>query len=167
MLEVTYSFVNTWSISLDRIVSRVLGVIIITMFSVLLLQVICRYFFSSPLTWPEEVTMFLMAWMSFFGASVALRRWSHIGVDLVLDKLSGKKRIYLLLFVRLVVLAFVFFLFQEGLAYALESANMLSDGLRIPMLYPRLSIPVGSFLMCLHTIALILGDIRSLRHQEE
>lgn len=152
---------------IDRAVSLVLGAIVITMFASLMLQVISRYFFDAPLSWPEEVTMFLMAWMTFLGASVALRSWGHLGVDYFLEKLSGKPKICLQLLIRLIVFSFCLFLLVEGCNYVADSTTIVSDGLRISMVYPRLSIPVGGALMLLHTVTFILGDLIRLTNREE
>jgi len=43
------------------------------MVSFILLQVFFRYIVGAPLIWPEEMTTFLMAWMSFIGSAVALK----------------------------------------------------------------------------------------------
>ena len=166
MLLSIFTAIDAFSHALDRHITRLVGVIILCMFASLFLQVCCRYFFNAPLSWPEEITMFLMAWMSFLGASVALRRWSHIGVDLFIKLLDGKKRILLFLCVRLIVLFFSIFLLVEGTSYAMGSMDMLSDGIRISMLYPRLSMPVGGLFMLIHSVAMVLGDICALMEME-
>ena len=154
---------NRISFAIDRVVANVLGVIVLVMFASLFLQVVSRYCFGSALSWPEEVTMFLMAWMSFLGASVALRQWGHIGVDFFLDKLSGRKRFLLLLLIRITAIFFTGFLTVHGTVFVMESVGMVSDGLRINMAYPRLSMPIGGLLMTFHIVAFMLDDIVQLR----
>ena len=153
---------NRISFAIDKVVANILGVIVLVMFASLFAQVISRYCFGNPLSWPEEVTMFLMAWMSFLGASVALRQWGHIGIDFILARISGKKRISLLLLIRVIAIFFTGFLAIHGTIFVFESTNMVSDGLRINMVYPRLSMPIGGMLMTFHIIAFILDDIVQL-----
>ncbi|WP_027188700.1 TRAP transporter small permease [Desulfovibrio cuneatus] len=167
MLNSAYKEFDKIGAIIDHYASILLGIIVLVMFGSLLLQVISRYFFNSPLSWPEEVTMFLMAWMSFIGASVALRSWGHIGVDFFLQKCSGKKRIFLLLLIRLVALTFTLFLLVEGSLFVMGSAGIVSDGMRIPMVYPRLSMPIGGAIMTLHIITFILGDLHNLQTYKE
>ncbi len=150
------------SLRINRIVANLVGGVVILMFASLFLQVCCRYFFNAPLPWPEEFTMFLMAWMSFLGASVALRNWGHIGIDFVLDRLNGRPRLLLLAVIRLCVLVFCVALLLEGVNLTLESAGMVSDGMRVSMVYPRLSMPVGAALMTLHALAMLLADCKNL-----
>jgi len=167
MLQSVFTALDAFSHALNRHITRMVGIITLLMFGSLITQVLCRYFFNSPLSWPEEFTMFLMAWMSFLGASVALRRWSHIGVDLFINMLRGKARTLFFLLVRLLVFAFALFLLIEGASYVMSSRDMLSDGMRISMVYPRLSMPVGGLLMTIHILAMILGDLCALAQPED
>jgi TRAP-type C4-dicarboxylate transport system permease small subunit len=167
MLTSIYSTLNRFGAGIDRVIAWLVGAIVLLMFSSLFLQVISRYCFGSPLSWPEEVTMFLMAWMSFLGASVALRGWGHIGVDFFLKKFSGRIYVCLQLLVHLIILIFALFLFVEGCIYVAKSGNFVSDGLRISMAYPRLSMPIGGSLMTLHSIVFILGDLLQLQMKKE
>ena len=146
----------------NGIIEKIVGIIVLVMFSSLFTQVCCRYFFHSALSWPEELTMFLMAWMSFLGAAVALHRWGHIGIDFFLNKLSGKYQRALLLVIRLIVLGFTLVLLDVGIDLVASSGNVVSDGMRIPMIYPRLSMPIGAGLMVFNVIIMILEDIDML-----
>lgn len=163
MLELAYKKLDAFSAKVDTVVSAVLGMVVLVMFASLMAQVVCRYLFNKALPWPEEVTMLLMAYMSFLGSSVALRRWGHIGVDYFLNKFTGRKHHALLLFIRVLTLIFCLFLVIQGSEFAFGSGNMLSDGLRIPMTYPRLAVPLGGVLMTLYTVTFILKDLLNLR----
>ena len=46
-----------------------------------ILQVVTRYGFNHPLTWPEELCTLLLVWMTFFGASLLLKKEQHIEID--------------------------------------------------------------------------------------
>ncbi|AEG13811.1 Tripartite ATP-independent periplasmic transporter DctQ component [Desulfofundulus kuznetsovii DSM 6115] len=159
MILVLEKKLGVLSEALHRLSRVVLGIVVIIMLSAILLQVFCRYVLNSPLRWPEELTTFLMAWMSFVGAAVALKEWQHIGVDVFINLFRGKVKIAMLFIVRVLVLVFVIFLLKQGVALAITSIPLLSDGMRISMFWPRLSVPVGSALMLIHTIHLILQDI--------
>jgi len=163
MLDVLYAKLDAFSARVDRVVSILLGVVVLVMFLSLMTQVVFRYLFTKALPWPEEVTMLLMAYMTFFGSSVALRRWGHIGVDFFLNKFTGRTHHALLLLIRLLTMAFCLFLLIQGSTYAFGSYNMLSDGMRIPMTYPRMAVPIGGALMLLYTVTFILKDLINLR----
>lgn len=54
------------------------------------LQVIMRYVFGAPLTWPEELTQILIVWMTFIAAVGLSRQRLHIRVE-ILEEFFGSK----------------------------------------------------------------------------
>ena len=138
-------------------------VIMAIMVFVVSLQVFCRYVLNSALLWPEELTIFLMSWMTFIGAAIALRGWEHIGIDFFVRKLSTKMRNIVNIVVRLLVLFFVVFLLFTGIDLVRTSSHMISDALRISLIWPRLSVPVGAGFMLVHIIHLTYQDIINLK----
>ena len=62
------------------------------------MNVVLRYAFNSGITWSEEVSRFLFVWLIFLGAILAFNDNEHLGVDVVIKKLSltGKKIVYII-----------------------------------------------------------------------
>jgi TRAP-type transport system small permease protein len=56
-------------------------------------NVVLRYAFNLGLTVSEELSRFLFVWLTFLGAIVAFRERGHLGVDMLVSRLSpaGKK----------------------------------------------------------------------------
>ena len=61
-------------------------------------NVVLRYVFSSGITFSEEFSRWLFVWLTFFGAIIAMRDHTHLGMDSVVSRLPvwGKKACYLL-----------------------------------------------------------------------
>ena len=55
-------------------------------------NVIARYIFNSNILWALELTVFLFAWLVLMGASYAVKKQIHIGVDVVINLLTPQKR---------------------------------------------------------------------------
>ncbi|MCK5648592.1 MAG: TRAP transporter small permease [Gammaproteobacteria bacterium] len=55
-------------------------------------NVIARYLFNDNILWALEVTVFLFAWLVLMGTSYAVKHHVHIGVDIVINAVSPKKR---------------------------------------------------------------------------
>lgn len=163
MLDTIHAAFYTCSTLLDHVVSRLVGIIVVIMSVSIVTQVIFRYVVGKSLSWPEEVTVFMMAWLTFLGGSMGVWRSSHINVDFFVTKLPLKIRAGIRLGVHGVVLAFCAFLFAESFSFASESMAFRSDGLRIPLAYPRLCVPLGATVMLIHCVTLILGDLRDMR----
>ncbi|QRG70771.1 TRAP transporter small permease [Brevibacillus choshinensis] len=51
-------------------------------------NVVLRYLFNSGITWSEEMSRFLFIWLIFLGAIGALKDNEHLGVDMLVKKLS-------------------------------------------------------------------------------
>jgi TRAP-type C4-dicarboxylate transport system permease small subunit len=166
-----HSFVeklNTARFTINDIAEKFVGIVVLAMFGSLFTQVCCRYLLHHALSWPEEITMFLMAWMSFVGGGVALHRWMHIGIDFFTNKLTGRPHKVLMLVIRSFVLLFSCVLLVVGIDLVASSRGILSDGVRIPMVLPRLSMPIGAALMVFNSLVMLLEDIDLLtRHAKK
>ena len=60
-------------------------------------NVVLRYVFSSGITFSEEFSRWLFVWLTFFGAIIAMRDHTHLGMDSVISRLPvwGKKACYI------------------------------------------------------------------------
>ena len=61
-------------------------------------NVVLRYAFNSGITVSEELSRWLMVWLTFLGAIVALREHAHLGVDTLVRALppTGKRICFIL-----------------------------------------------------------------------
>ena len=71
---------------------------IATMVVLVLGNVILRYGFNSGITVSEELSRWAFVWLTFTGATIAMREHTHLGMDTVVSKLPvlGKKICYVL-----------------------------------------------------------------------
>ena len=69
-------------------------------------NVIARYIFNSNILWALELTVFLFAWLILMGASYAVKKHIHIGVDVVINAVSPPTRRILALIAVSACLAF-------------------------------------------------------------
>ncbi len=67
-------------------VCALLAVMVVVVF----LQVIFRFVIRSSLPWSEELARYLMVWIVFLGASIGVKRKSHIGVEAVVALLPDR-----------------------------------------------------------------------------
>ena len=55
-------------------------------------NVVLRYGFNSGIVVSEEVSRWLLVWLTFLGAIVALREHRHLGIDTLVRKLSPRAK---------------------------------------------------------------------------
>jgi C4-dicarboxylate transporter DctQ subunit len=61
-------------------------------------NVVARYAFSDNILWAKEATEYLFAWLVLMGMSYGVKKHVHIGVDIVIQKLSpGTRKLFALL----------------------------------------------------------------------
>ena len=75
---------------LDQVMVVVAALLVATTTISTCLAVYFRYVVGAALPWPEEISGYLLVWISFTGAYLALRDGGHISLDLFVDKLRGR-----------------------------------------------------------------------------
>lgn len=78
-----------------RIVNLVEGwsvILLILMVVVVSLGVFFRYFLNASLVWYDEFASYLLVWLTFYGAVVALYHQRHIGFEVVVNRLLPKTK---------------------------------------------------------------------------
>ena len=145
---------------LERFVEFVAMISVGAMGLILILAVLFRYVFKSPLTGAEEVAMFLLAWLTFLGASIAIRRNEMVAVTFVLDVLPNGIKKSASILIQILIIGFSVILFYYGYTWLFSSnvMNATSAALRIPMWLPNLMFPLSMLIMTIFC----LDNIRNL-----
>lgn len=137
-----------------------LSVIMLAMVSFTGLQVACRYIVGRALTWPEEINVFFMVWITFVGSSMAIKKSEHIGVDLFVDMLPRALRLCVRFAGHLVMTYIVLLIIINGYKVAMMNTTVFSDALEIPMVLPRMGLAVGGCMMLVQMIWVLATDLR-------
>jgi len=167
----------------ETAIAACLGIMTLITFA----NVITRYLFNSNILWALELTVFLFAWLVLMGASYAVKKHIHIGVDVVINMLSPSGRKIMAIMAVTACLAFSILLLIGSWNYwypfATEQAWLetedipmpdslmfLADWLnggepyeKLPRFIPYLALPLGIGLMTFRFLQLawqiINGDI--------
>ena len=67
---------------LEKIIDTVCVILMFTLFIVILLQILFRYFFNMPLKWTEELARYVFVWVSMIGWTYGTRYDTHIQVNI-------------------------------------------------------------------------------------
>jgi len=132
---------------IDVTLRHSVGVILSIMTLSVTWQVILRYLFKLPNMWSEELARFLFVWLVMFGSALAIRYNRHMSIDFIKQKLPARFQLVLSVLLTVLCMIFVSFVGWQGLQLLSITSHQLSGGLRIPMAYPYMAIPVGSVLM--------------------
>ncbi len=76
----------------DHIEETVIALLLGLMTAVTFANVIARFFFNSNILWALELTVFMFGWLVLLGASYAVKKHAHLGVDAILNMLAPAPR---------------------------------------------------------------------------
>ena len=118
------------------------------------LQVVMRYVFANSLSWSEEMARFIFLWLSWIGASYAVKERSHFRVEMFANMIQGTASKYFECFILIVWFIFSLFLtwFGTELLLFLHDSGQFSAAMEIPMTLPYASVPVGCGLMSIRLL---------------
>ncbi|MGH6637964.1 MAG: TRAP transporter small permease [Polaromonas sp.] len=74
---------------LDQLVTGVLLTTVAVMVGVVSAQVALRYGFNRSIDWADEVGRLAFVWSIFLAIPLGVRQGSHIGINIMVDKLPG------------------------------------------------------------------------------
>lgn len=151
-----YSAFASW-IS-EKLVRYVLVVMVAVMTLIIILQVFLRYLFLYSLSWSEEVARYLMIWVSFLGASLALKYGLHIGVEFVVSRLPREAKRWVGLVAKVSMFVFLVYFTIGGFRVSWSVRDQDSPALLFSMFYAYVSAPVGGVFMMIQLAHSILED---------
>ena len=150
------------SARVSRIAEKVVRVTLVGMVAVMtaiiIMQVILRYVFLYSLSWSEEVARYLMIWVSFLGASLAVKYGFHIGVEFIVARIPGKQRRWVTLVAKLGMLLFLVYFTIGGFRVAWAVRDQDSPALLFSMFLAYVAAPVGGVFMIVHLLHSIVED---------
>ncbi|WP_291297437.1 TRAP transporter small permease [Elioraea sp.] len=130
----------------------VLAALLAAMAALVFANVVARYLFNASFGWVEELTRYMMIWLAYLGAGLALRHGNHVAVMLLVDALPRTPALLLRGLVGLVLAGFVAALAWIGWEYADFAMRQRTPVLQWPTGYVYLAIPIGCVLMAAHLL---------------
>ncbi len=135
-----------------RINEIVVVVLMAVMTSLVLLNVVTRYGFQFSVTWAEELSRFVMIWVTYIGAGLALRKGNHVAFEYVQSLLPPRAVPWLRAFVALGILAFLAYLTYFGWEFSQLTMRQRSAVLGIQRGIVGLAIPIGAIVLGMHLL---------------
>lgn len=116
-----------------RLLNLFMAVALVLMTSMVFGNVILRYLFNSGITLSEEFSRWLLVWVTFVGAVVALRKGGHLGTDVLLAHLPAWGKRLCLVIAQLMMLYATWLLFSGSLQQAIINSTVMAPASELPM----------------------------------
>ena len=150
----------------NEIIGSITAWLLVPLMVIVMLDVLLRYIIRQPTIWGWDVNVQILAAVSIIGGSYALLHNSHVSVDVLVSRLSARKKAAVDSFtdmLLMVVLSIMVWKFVEEAIHAVSIRMNLSSAFAAPLYYLKALIVVGIFLLLLQLIVKFIQDIRALR----
>lgn len=125
-------------------------------------NVLARYVFHVSWAASEELCVIGFAYITFFGAAVAVKRKMHLGFELILDKLPKGLGILVRGLIALSAIVLMALMIFYGVKVCQNQMNFGSatPAMRIPLVYASASVPLGGIAIIIRLIQDYAIDVR-------
>lgn len=142
MAEKVFIAINRW----------ILVLLMSAMSVIVFSNVVLRYLTNDSIVWAEEVARYLMIWMAFLSAGLALRAGMLVAVSQIHAHLPHLARIGLRLVILSIMLVFFGWMIWAGFEYLTRMGRQLTPATRVPFSYIYYAMPTGFALLMIHTL---------------
>ena len=149
---------------LDETISRVEQVLIASLLTVMILlafsQIVLRNFFATGIDWGDSLVRYLVVWVGFIGAAIAVREGKHITIDILSRWVSGAASRTLRSISHFFSAAICGMLTWAAIKFIIFEAQMGGTTfIDIPVWVPELIIPVTFGMMALRYTFHLLREL--------
>jgi TRAP-type C4-dicarboxylate transport system permease small subunit len=147
---------------LDAFLRWALIILAVFMVATVTWQVVSRYALRAPSSLTEEMARFQLIWLGLLGAVYTFRNRMHVGIDIFVAPLEGKKRLVaeLIALISVIIFAATILIYGGGrLVQLTHELDQRSAALGVRMSAVYSIIPISGILMCLYAFHYISDGI--------
>lgn len=167
LTSVARSF-ETVTSGLSKFLIGVCAVILFVMMVITSIDVCLRYVFHGALIWSVEVSEYMLVALSVLGIAYIQAQGKHIKVDFIFDHLQPRAQVVTAIFTTIIaLLLFVLFTISGWrIAWDAWTLDVKSASIfKIPQFPVRVTVPIGSFVMCLYLLTELVRNVGALRRK--
>lgn len=146
--------------NLEEIVASVL---FLATLSLVVLNVITRYVLRIGISWSEEFATGCFVWTAFIGAAACYKHRSHLGVDVVVDRLPRIPQNIVKITVDVLMLILCSYLFYISCIYINRSYRKPTAILGISSATFSISLTLSFLDMAIWSVIFLIADCKSIR----
>jgi TRAP-type transport system small permease protein len=154
MEEDLLSTLNRIGQVLEKLVIYTVLLLLAVLISLVFLQVVLRFVFSSGMVWAEELDRYIFVWLMFLGITMGVYQQKHIAITVIADRM-GRFSKTLQLVVHLITGLFFAILLWQGYQFMMVSVSGMASVLPINLGVIYSIIPVSSLLAIVFLIVVI------------
>jgi len=122
---------------------------------------------NHPISWTVEMCQFLLSWLAFLGADLALRQGSILGVDIIMRRMPKKVQAIVKIITNLIILAMLIAFVKYGINLCKSNYKRSFKTMGISYSWATASLPVASVLMSITMVVEIIKNVMILLGKDE
>jgi len=165
MRVLSYIVTFRWANVLSEVAGYLSAVAMVVATGVMMHGVLSRYLFGNPTVWQTEVSIYLLIFVTFFGAAYGLKHHAHVGVDLLVHRLPPRGQLIARLVTSVLALCLVLVVIWTSLFTwweAYEEGFRSPTALRAPLSVVYAILPLGMALVACQFLAFIIEGVQVL-----
>jgi TRAP-type C4-dicarboxylate transport system permease small subunit len=136
--------------------------ILAAMAAMVFANIVLRFVTDASILWVEEVSRYLMIWLTFLGGGLVLRYGGHVGIDTLQEALP-RRAAAIRAVIAVLLAGFFVFMVAIGVRYASLAWSQTTPVLGIPVGAVYLAIPIGFTLFIAHLALMARSYVRQGR----
>ena len=150
---------------LDRFEEGIILVLFPAMVLVVFVATTARYFDLFPMFWGEELARYIMVYLAYTGAGLAMKRGAHISIGFIVDRMKNPRMRVVFDVIGLAMALFftgTIIAMMVSLVQRLGAMGQTSPTLRLPIWTIYAAVPYGMFLVSVRAIqTFVVGHKRA------
>ncbi|HSR03993.1 MAG TPA: TRAP transporter small permease [Proteiniclasticum sp.] len=156
---------------LNLLIMKVVQFLMVAIMSVLVVivfySVLSRMILNASIAWAEELTRILFIWLVFMGAVHVLHSKGHLGLTIIIDRISPKKQLFFEVVGWILIIAVTYAMINGGTRIVEVVRNSRTPALGLPGSMKYEAVLVAGYLMILtsieHLFTALINLVASLR----
>lgn len=144
---------------LIKLGAYIAGILILVTTVMTFYEVVSRSFFNAPTSWATELSIYAIIGSCFLGSAFAVRTYSHITVDLLINSVNDRFKTILAYITNALGLLFSVIFTIYTFSHVLKTYELgvtSASLLRVPMYLPEIFLLAGGVLLCIAFILQII-----------
>ena len=144
---------------LIKLGAYIAGILILITTFMTFYEVVSRSFFNAPTSWATELSIYAIIGSCFLGSAFAVRTYSHITVDLLINSVNDRFKTILAYISNSLGLLFSVIFTIYTFSHVLKTFELgvtSASLLRVPMYLPEIFLLAGGGLLCIAFILQII-----------
>lgn len=154
----------TWQrlVSIAAVVEEAFTSLLLLAIVVLVFVAAITRYLGTPINWSVDIAQALFVWVIFVGAHQAMLESRHIGVSMVVDRLSPNAQVAVRIVTGGLIAVFLVAIIIYGTQVSIINVRRILQNIPVSYSWVTMAAPAGALLMLVTTMIRWIEDVRSL-----